>query len=77
MKLTEPQQHVVNVLKSNEGSYLIRSKLYHWSKIWSASGRILLEDSVWKPTVDSLCRKDILISFSNMLKYKLNEQFIQ
>ena len=74
MKLTKPQQHVVDVMKANKGSYLRKSNLYHWSKIWAADGKQMLEISVWRPTINSLYYKGILIPFDNdNTKFKLNE----
>ena len=73
-KLSQPQAHVIDVLATNEGSYLHESRLYHWSKVISADNEILII-SIHKPTVEALKRKNIIVLFDKEgSKYILNPE---
>ena len=70
IKLSKPQQLVVDALKNNDGAVLVERKYYHWSQVLQGDKVILL--SVYKPTVHALIRNGIITSISGTInQYKL------
>jgi hypothetical protein len=73
-KLTAPQQRVINALIENEGSYLLRSNLYHWNSV--ICDKKIIIDCIHRPTFYSLKYKKLVVEFEKD-KCKLNPDFKQ
>jgi len=72
IKLSKPQQIVIDALISNNKSFIYTSSMYHWNKVMNDKKVIL--QSVWKPTVEKLINIKAIIPYG-VKKYILNPDF--
>lgn len=71
-KLSKAQANVIVALVENKDAYLIKSDLYHWSKVWCNDKPIIL--SIYRPTVECLIKKNFLVTTEKKNIFKLNSE---